>query len=52
MNQEQREQLDQLIELLKAGVSPTNSQRNQIIFYLEVLKNFVNRLHGEWEKVK
>jgi len=38
MNQEQREQLDQLIELLKAGISPTNSQRNQI--------------HGEWEKVK
>ena len=54
MTPEQREQLDELIMSLKVfrDYRLTPNEQEQIIFYLEILKDLVNRLHGELEKVK
>ena len=55
MTPEQREQLDQLIKMIKMlnhlkGWMLTTDERNQIIFYLEMLKDLARRLNGEWKK--
>ena len=52
MTPEQREQLDQLIKMLNhlKGWMLTTDERNQIIFYLEMLKDLARRLSGEWKK--
>jgi len=52
MTQEQREVLERLIDTLKAGARLTASEQEQIVFYLEMLKDLARRLHGEWDKVK
>ena len=52
MTQEQREELDRLIDALKAGGSLAISEMHQLVNYLLVLKDLTYRLHGEWDKVK
>lgn len=52
MTQEQREELDRLIDALKAGARLTASEVGQVLGFLLVLKDLTYRLHGEWDKVK
>jgi len=52
VTQEQREELDRLIDALKAGARLTASDVGQVLGFLLALKDLVYRLHGEWDKVK